>query len=239
MTLLLSIEGNIGSGKSTLVHKLREKYANNKDICFLDEPVSEWEKIQDSQGKSMLEKYYGNQEKYAFAFQMMAYISRLAPLRKALKQNYKVIITERSVYTDKMVFAKMLYDDKKIEDVEYQIYVKWFSEFLDDIPTPHIVYVQTNPEIAKTRVDKRARKGETIPLEYLKNCHKYHENWLIDNSHRNMFLWCCDEVETLMKETNPEILKKYLLTLDGNIDITVNTKQPDLWIELINNFINN
>ena len=26
------------------------------------------EKIKDNEGKSMLEKYYGNQEKYAFAF---------------------------------------------------------------------------------------------------------------------------------------------------------------------------
>ena len=29
------------------------------------------------------------------------------------------IITERSLYTDKEVFAKMLYDDKKIEDINY------------------------------------------------------------------------------------------------------------------------
>ena len=230
MTLLLSIEGNIGSGKSTLVTKLKENYKNNKDICFLDEPVSEWEKIQDSQGKSMLEKYYGNQEKYAFAFQMMAYISRLAPLRKALKENYKVIITERSVYTDKMVFAKMLYDDKKIEDVEYQIYNNWFNEFLNDIPIPHIVYVQTNPEIAKARVDKRARKGETIPLEYLTNCHNYHENWLTNNNYLDISFWCCHEM-------NSEYIEKYLLKLDGNVDITINTKQPKQWIKQIDDFI--
>ena len=236
MTRLLSIEGNIGSGKSTLVAKLREKYGNNKEICFLDEPVSEWETIKDSEGKSMLEKYYGNQSKYAFTFQMMAYISRLAPLRKALKKNYKVIITERSVHTDKMVFAQMLYDDNKMENVEHQIYNKWFHEFIDDIPTPHIVYVRTDPKIAKERVDKRARTGETIPLEYLKSCHDYHENWLIKNEHKNMFLWCCDESETLMKETNSEILEEYLLTLDGNIDITINTERPDLWIEQIKQF---
>ena len=232
MTLLLSIEGNIGSGKSTLVAKLREKYGNNKEICFLDEPVSEWETIKDNEDKSMLEKYYGNQSKYAFAFQMMAYISRLTPLRKALKQNYKIIITERSIYTDKMVFAKMLYDEKKMEDVEYQIYNKWFHEFIEDIPTPHIVYVKTNPIIAKERVDKRARTGETIPLEYLKSCHDYHENWLVTNVHKNMFLWCCNE-----EEVNQELLNKHLLLLDGNIDIYVNTEQPTLWVEYIDDFI--
>ena len=49
------------------------------------------------------------------------------------KNKYKIIITERSVSTDKHVFAKMLYDDNKIEKDEYTIYNKWFYEFLDDI----------------------------------------------------------------------------------------------------------
>ena len=52
-----------------------------------------------------------------------------------------------------------------------------------------------------------------------------------------MFLWCCDEVETLMKEANPEILNKYLLTLDGNIDIIKSPTQPSLWIQEIKQFV--
>ena len=42
---------------------------------------------------------------------------------KNLKLEEYIIITERSLYTDKHVFAKMLHDQGKIEDVCYQIYL--------------------------------------------------------------------------------------------------------------------
>ena len=112
---IIAIEGNIGSGKSTLVSKLEEIFKNNTDYYFLQEPVSIWNTIKDENGVTILEKFYNETEKYAFQFQMMAYISRLSILREALKnKKAKYIITERSIYTDSNVFAKMLYDYKKI-----------------------------------------------------------------------------------------------------------------------------
>ena len=53
MHYIFTIEGNIGSGKSTLVKKLKNTFHNidNIKIIFLDEPVSEWENIKDKDGK--------------------------------------------------------------------------------------------------------------------------------------------------------------------------------------------
>ena len=42
--LVLSIEGNIGIGKSTLLGLLRERYAQDASVVFVDEPVDLWEK---------------------------------------------------------------------------------------------------------------------------------------------------------------------------------------------------
>ena len=78
---VVSIEGNIGSGKSTLLHNLQEYYANVPEVIFLKEPVDEWEKIKDENGVTILEKFYKNQEKYSFPFQMLAYVSRLKLLK--------------------------------------------------------------------------------------------------------------------------------------------------------------
>ena len=64
-----------------------------------------------------------------------------------------VIITERSLYTDKMVFAKMLYDTGKIEHLNYQIYLNWFDTFASEFPINKIVYVQTKPEICHERIE--------------------------------------------------------------------------------------
>tara|TARA_Y100000817_G_C16848350_1_gene541007 strand:- start:1185 stop:1841 length:657 start_codon:yes stop_codon:yes gene_type:complete len=211
-TTIISVEGNIGSGKSTLVEELRKMYAGTPHICFLQEPVDIWNTIKDHDGTTMLTKFYSNAQKYSFAFQMMAYISRLSLLKNALKNNYDVIVVERSMYTDKKVFAKMLYDAKNIEEVEYQIYHKWFDEFIEDIPPLKIIYVKTSPEVAHQRVQKRGREGENIPLEYLRNCHKYHEDWL-------------DHVDEK-------------LLIDGNTDNSINPEITSIWLEKCRAFIN-
>ena len=215
MHYIFTIEGNIGSGKSTLVKKLKKTFDNidNIKIIFLQEPVSVWENIKDKNGKNIIEKYYENQKKYAFSFQMMAYISRIHQIKDVLKTNKNVIIiSERSIFTDKEIFAKMLYDDNKIEEIEYNIYLKWFDEFVKDIPISGIIYVKTNPEICEKRVIKRNRKGETIPLSYLQNCHRYHENWLNN-------------------ENTP------ILTLNGNQEFINDI--PDGWFNTIKIFIKN
>ena len=120
--MLLTIQGNIAAGKSLLYEALRKELEekHSGEVCFVPEPVGLWKDIKGEDGKDMIEKYYGDQKKYAFAFQMMAYISRLSLLRRRLKADV-VIVGERSLGTDRQIFAAMLHDEGKIEDVEYQI----------------------------------------------------------------------------------------------------------------------
>ena len=181
--IIISVDGNIGSGKSTIVEYLKNNIYNVNDknlkIYFLQEPVSVWESIIDkNDGKNIIEKFYENNEKYAFTFQMIAYISRLSKLKKIINDKYDIIITERSIFTDRNVFAKMLYDTKKINEIEYIAYNKWFDEFSEILDSIKYIYIKTTPEVSKSRIEHRSRKGETISLEYLKTCHEYHENWL-------------------------------------------------------------
>ena len=138
---------------------------------------------------------------------MMAYISRISLLREALKKNYKLIITERCIFTDSNVFAKMLYDEGKIEEIEYKIYNQWFNEFIKDIPKISLVYVKTCPEICYGRVLIRNRIGETIPIEYLKQCHEYHENW-IDNNTDCLNILTLDGNKEMSNEVKKENIKK-------------------------------
>ena len=69
--MIIYIEGNIGSGKSTFLDMLKMKYASNQDIVFLDEPLDSWNKITDMEGKTMLEKFYSDKEKHGFAHSRM------------------------------------------------------------------------------------------------------------------------------------------------------------------------
>jgi deoxyadenosine/deoxycytidine kinase len=216
---IYTIEGNIGSGKSTLLEFLKnELIVSDQKIIFMKEPVDEWEEIKDSVGNTMLQKFYENQEKYSFPFQMMAYISRLKLLKDTVEQNPNaIIISERSLYTDKYVFAKMLYETRKIEDVNYQIYCKWFDTFVKDYPISGIIYVKTDPEICHDRIAKRSRVGESsIPLDYLVSCNKYHDDML---------------------DIEKELMSKNQLVLDGNVDIFYSKDKLDEWIINVNKFI--
>lgn len=205
----ISIEGNIGSGKTTLLAYLKEIWAG-KNIIFVREPVDEWEKIKDEKGTTMLEKFYKDQEKYSFSFQMMAFISRLKLLKEAVENNPNaIIITERSLYTDKLVFAKMLYDSNKIEHINYLVYLNWFETFAEKYPLKKIIYIKTDPEICLSRIEKRSRKGENlIPLTYLSDCHLYH-NEMIDS------------------------LPIEKIILDGNVDIYNEKEILEDWINKI------
>ena len=161
---------------------------------------------------TILQKYYADQKRYAFSFQMMAYISRIALMRAALKKNYKVIIIERSVYTDSAVFAKMLFDDKKIEEIEYKIYLRWVNEFINEFPPVKFIYVRAEPAVSFDRILQRGRLGEMIPIEYLQNCHKYHDDWLL-------------------------LTGSPLLILNADADIKKDSETLVKWIQDINNFI--
>ena len=218
-TRIISLEGNIGGGKSTLLQKMREKYSNSKNIIFVDEPVNDWEAITDEKVTPMLQLFYLDQKKHAFAFQMMAFISRLSKLKEAIENNPgKIVITERSLYTDKMVFAEMLYRSKDISHEHYQIYLKWFDMFAKDFPVHKIIYVNTPPKICYERISIRSRNGEsTIPLEYLENCHSYHNN-MLNKFSKNCI--CHDQI-----------------TIDGSQNIYENASLIESWLEKINTFI--
>ena len=184
---LVSIEGNIGAGKSTILEHL-EKYMNknmNQKILFLKEPLDIWEQFNDENGHTILEKFYKNQKRYAFTFQVMAYITRLSLLRNAIKENpgVEIIIIERSLCADKNIFMNMLHDDGIVEPMEFSIYNKWYSEFIQDYRVDGVIYMDSNPETCSNRINKRNRTGEDgIPIEYLQKCKNYHSKWLIETS---------------------------------------------------------
>jgi deoxycitidine kinase/deoxyguanosine kinase len=181
---IISIEGNIGSGKSTILNFLKEITKTEKEdasLIFLLEPVDEWEKIVDSDGTNILTKYYADQERYAFSFQMMAFITRLRQINEIIGKYSNqdvIVVTERCIFTDREIFAKMLFNDSKIEKIEYSIYINWFDYFVKNINIDKYIYINTPPDICLERISKRNRTGESIPLEYLQKLDNFHKEWL-------------------------------------------------------------
>ena len=215
---IISIEGNIGAGKTTFVQELKKRYENSREIIFLTEPVDIWEKIKDENNKTILERFYENPKEYSFSFQIMAYVTRLNLLTKTIVNNpmCKLIITERSLDADKNVFAKMLYDDKLIDNLNYNIYLEFYNTYKEKYKTSGIIFINADAEICYERVNKRNRTGEeSVTLDYLTKCEKYHYSWLYTS--------------------------KDLLNLNTNQDANYkNVNDPGLeWINKSTNYINN
>ena len=189
---IVSLEGNIGAGKSTIVEKIRQKYEQepekyfgklaNSKIVFMQEPVDIWTSICDSvTGESILEKFYKDPKKYSFAFQVMVYNTHLQAFRRVVKENPDcvLLICERSIDAGRHIFTEMLRDDGMIDDVSYKVYANLFDSTANEFPLDAVLYLDVAPPICLERIGMRAREGESgITLEYLERCHKYYEKWL-------------------------------------------------------------
>lgn len=225
---IFSIEGNIGSGKSTCLKYLKENYHElNAKIVFVDEPVSCWENIKDANGKNMIEKFYDDPTKYSFPFQIMALTSRFINLNRSIKNALKdnsddkpiIIITERSLHTDCHVFAELLKKQGKIEDVCFQIYMQLYNEYHSNFPVDTIIYINTTPEICSERIKKRSRLGEeVIPLDYLIQCHEEHNTFVYEKMNvvnKIIIDGMCNLYE------NPNIVNEWVLKVEERLNEVV------------------
>ena len=188
---IVYIEGNIGTGKSTFVDLLQNyiKEFENKERYqpeLVQEPVDEWMTTFDADGKNILERFYEDQDRWSFTFQMNSFISRahrIQDTRDKSSQSDKepLLLVERSIYTDRFCFAQNCYESGKMTQMEYDIYCRW-NDWLSNkfsLRPKAYIYLRCQPEINVIRIKERSRSGECgIPLKYLQLLHNLHDSWM-------------------------------------------------------------
>ena len=164
--IIISLDGNIGAGKSTLLAEIRKSIP---ELRVVDEPVGQWTALKNGTGKNLLELFYEDKKRWAYTFQNCAILTRLKNIKEAVEElnangkGSQVILTERSVLTDKYVFAQMLRDSGDMDDLEWELYDSWFS----------------SSTTSKDRIHIRNRQGEDrIQLEYLDALDRQHKQWI-------------------------------------------------------------
>ena len=207
--MLISIEGNIGTGKSTLVKILKEKFSNDTTVKFLQEPVDQWLELTDSDGTNILDKFYKEPKRWSYSFQMSAFITRIKDIIKS-NPTENLVIAERSIVTDRKVFAKLLMESKEISEIEWKLYNQWYTwlkEGFNAVPNKFI-YLRAEPDISYSRIQKRNRKEEeNIKIEYIKGVHQKHEEWLTDDPNV-LVIDANNDLEN--NHSNIEILEKFI-----------------------------
>lgn len=210
--ILISIEGLIGVGKSTMINRLIPHLVNAR---FVPEPVEEWKKIIDPKDpdRNILGVFYDDMKRWSYSFQNIAYITRLISIIDTIKKpGCKYAILDRSLETDNNTFAKMLYDGGQIEDIEWQMYNKWCNFYKDNVYRGQkhcVIYLRCSPETALERNKKRARKEDKcVSPEYMKSLYKYHEAWLMKNPNINVLVLDCDQEFENNKKVFSDFLSK-------------------------------
>lgn len=195
--ILISLEGNIGAGKSYLLGSLRQLHP---EWVFIDEPVSFWQSLKNDNNESLLEVFYKDQSRWSYTFQNCALLSRFSNIEttvtdysnKISQENISkgtngnnirkpvVFITERCLDTDHEVFAKMLHADGQLDSLEFDLYERWFALLMQTAtPLSAIVYVDTMPNTCSDRIRMRNRDGEdSIPLAYLSSLDLFQRKWI-------------------------------------------------------------
>jgi len=184
--IVLSIEGNIGAGKSTFLKILISHFGEDM-IEILPEPVEAWT---DCGGHNLLQSFYADATRYAYTFQTFAVVTRLMQQQRT-PQAKPIRILERSALSDRL-FARNCFEDGLMSGLEWAAYDEWWSFFTHSVPgaPDGIVYLTTTPETCFRRMSIRNRSEEKgVPIEYLRQLHERHEDWLrpgssVDEAHR-------------------------------------------------------
>ena len=168
------VEGNIGCGKSSFLRELDKLH-----VPILQEPVDVWARTRNENGKNILEEFYSDPTRNAYLFQSIAFRSRVDAMSKLTQPK---TVVERSVFTDRNIFAATARADGHMSNIEWDDYVKWFDWAIDKCPKPEkFVYLRAEPTTCMERIGYRARSGEnTITLEYLQKLHERHDTWLLN-----------------------------------------------------------
>jgi thymidylate kinase len=173
MPIRISIEGNIGCGKSTAMHQLQE-LQDHPQWChwlMLPEPVADWH--------SLLDPFYsapsGSTARHTAAIVLQQAVLNAYAVRVPDPMAAPFVISERSPWSSLAVFLPIQELPPNLEQVVYQTAHHMHTNLDNALPTA-LVYLRTTPETCLARIRARQRPGESsIALEYLQQLHQQYE----------------------------------------------------------------
>lgn len=170
----VTIEGNIGAGKTTLAHLL-SKHFNARLILeeFADNPF--------------LPKFYENPGQYAFPLELFFMAERYKQLKDLLqtKDMFQNITVSDYLFTKCLLFAKV-----NLPDEEFRLYQKLFEIINPQIVQPDIlIYLHTPVNKLQDNIKKRNRAYEqSIPNDYLFSLQETYTQYIKQHNIKTLFV---------------------------------------------------
>ena len=161
----IAVAGNIGSGKSSLVHWICQQF----DL----EPFYEGHA-----DNPYLSDFYVDMPRWALSSQLYFLLHRFEQ-HKALEKLKRPVVQDRTIFEDAEIFAANLHEQGAIDDRDWALYQSAYQTLRAQLRPPDLViYLRCNFRTLRKRIRLRGRTYEAaIPAPYLKRLDRLYERW--------------------------------------------------------------
>ncbi len=184
----IAIEGNIGSGKTSLANKLATDL-NGKIL------------LEEFEDNSFLPKFYEDQRRFAFPLEMSFLAARFNQLKTQLNS---LELFNNQLISD-YIFAKcLLFSKVNLDDDEYDLYVRLFSIIQLQLRKPDLLVYLHNPvEKLLWQIKNRGRSYEqAIDADYLIRIQNAYFEYMNQQKDLRILVLDCSAVDFVKNESD-------------------------------------
>jgi deoxyadenosine/deoxycytidine kinase len=184
---IISIDGNIASGKSTILKKLE-----NAGFKVITEGADD-----DNRWRKYLELFYQEPKRWCFVLQLSILEDMITEIEKCDSED--VIFIERSSLASIDIFVKNSLNNGHLSDLEFSLLHKFYERF--SWKPDKIILLEISPTVAMSRIKVRARPAEKdIPIEYLKQLDEKYQEFAKKHSNIIIKIDAEQNIDTIYRE---------------------------------------
>jgi len=193
----ITIEGNIGAGKTTLANMLASDFDAELVLeQFADNPF--------------LPNFYKDPDKYAFPLELFFMAERYQQLQETLQQD----LFENNILISDYLFSKsQLFAANNLSDHEFDLYMRLFQMIYAQLPKPDvIIYLHASIPYLQNNIKNRGRTYENdITDEYLQQIENaYFKHFRSIKQQSKILIVKADRMDFLNSEIDYLGIKKML-----------------------------
>lgn len=202
---IISIEGIIGCGKTSLLQQIECPTMTQSRITTIYEPVDEWRNFN---GTNVLQEFYNDPEKNGLGFQLFVANTFIKRMEESINLSSDLVITDRCALSGIYQFTK-LFNSIVSLDYVYKSLVDLVERAVEPYRPTVIVYIKVDIDTAMERICKRGRDEEKkISKEYQTQLKNHIESWLDEERARGTKVVVLDG-----SKSSKEVYEEFCLNL--------------------------
>lgn len=201
--MFVVVAGNIGCGKTTLTQKLSERL--------------NWKPLFESvEGNPFLDDFYKDMERWAYHLQVY-FLTHRFNTHRFIEQSNSSSVQDRSIYEDAHIFARSLFEQRKMSEREYETYQNLYHTMVEYLNPPDLmIYLKRSVPKLMERIKLRNRDCEKdIPVEYIAQLNRYYDEWFEHYDQSKCLVIDTDELDFLHNEDH---FNKLVMKIHDSID---------------------